>query len=355
MSKLTLESVRALASKHEATEIIHDEQFHLIAFSTKADPTKGDSLRVNIWYNTGTVGRVLDHPRLFHTQIFKSNCHENDLNAIFSHPRRYPQLGYRFKKTEQKRPQIAPEDRVMTESAALELQLAKLVSEQREMAKERAALEALLTATAPDAKLDTTQKKGDNKTNMHVTYGQITHGKNVCYSLRPKHRKAFESSWNDENYLSVSLAKGFITILPEGKFSYSVIPHTLYQKLTSRKSSEPHIICASLGSEGRYYIRFNDGEWQALGSDSLVKEIDQYHCGVEKIAFGPKWGSYFIKFQDGATVWQDMPLGLHNKLKGRQANSPHVTHLSISPSTSSPPSHRRNNQAPKESEAEVSW
>jgi hypothetical protein len=109
----------------------------------------------------------------------------------------------------------------------------------------------------------------------------------------------------------------------------------LLKKLRSRAPTDPPVAYAALGSDNRYFVRFADGEWQAVCSASLSNELNNSAVGVEMIAFGNHWNSYYIKYQDGSTYWQDMPTGLHQKLISLSPQDPAVEQIYISNSESS--------------------
>jgi hypothetical protein len=199
--------------------------------------------------------------RLFKTQLFKTNCKESDLVAIFKMPRRNVDLGYRYLETSSAR---VPEAQLMSETDALQLQLTKLIAESRSNLLEQQSVSDLL------------QKAGENgggpkeveqkaKPNRFV----IRQTGNVCFSLHAKYHKKFCHSW-DVKVPCVALGVGFILLGMDGKATNQDVPTNLVNKLRGRKSTDSPLVYIALGSEERYFVRFADGEWQAVGSDSLV-------------------------------------------------------------------------------------
>lgn len=306
---------RDIAQQHNWVEITCDEKTAVICFETPTGDRRGKA-RINFYYKTGTVNTILPHPRLFTTQLFTTITSESQLNAILKEPRRHPDVGYRFRESKAKTVQVT----VTGEKAALLSQLAKLESEAKDIAKERTQLQLRLHKyTNQNKPLVVTKKKQQCA---------LKQAENVWYSLRPNTAKSFSRTWKASS-LSVSLGKGYCTVQSDGSYSCSQVPQYLFNKLRSTRQPLAYV---SMGSLDRYYVRFRDGEWQGIASDSCIAEIEAANCGVHKISFGAEWGSYFILFQDGSTVWHDLPLSLHNKLNGRQASLPVVEELSISPS-----------------------
>ena len=103
-------------------------------------------------------------------------------------------------------------------------------------------------------------------------------------------------------------------IYDDGGYAHTAgLPHTLYtslQKLKRNQKWTPEYI--ALGSEERYYLRYDDGTYEWFGNAALkasCAEADQRQ-GLESIAFGQSFDSYFIVYGDGGYISEDAPAEL---------------------------------------------
>lgn len=108
---LSLDQVRALATRFERDLLAHDEARKLISFKGdfhEADGKhpKGSYDRIDVWYGTGTVATVVDHPNIGRNQMFRGkNAPQTgarpitieDLELIFKNLRVHTDVGYRKK------------------------------------------------------------------------------------------------------------------------------------------------------------------------------------------------------------------------------------------------------------------
>ena len=89
MSPLALDSIRAVARRHGYKEIQFNETSRVVAFRDEAG-----TVRVNVYYTTGTVATCIDHPKSGKTQLFRRNMTLDDLDAIFANVRTHTGAGY---------------------------------------------------------------------------------------------------------------------------------------------------------------------------------------------------------------------------------------------------------------------
>ena len=91
----------------------------------------------------------------------------------------------------------------------------------------------------------------------------------------------------------------------------------------------------AMGPDGSYFVQFCNGKRCWEGPESLT-EVLLHPPGetqlVELLAFAPDDG-WYVMFQDGLSDWSDLPVGLHNLLKGRSGQMwlPEVDELSCGP------------------------
>ena len=100
---LDLKRVRALAQRCGLKEIQLNEKSRVVAFRKDVISGSGlksevykehGSVRINVYYTTGTVGTSLLHPKQGRTQLFRRNCTMNDVREVFNNPRWHSGRGY---------------------------------------------------------------------------------------------------------------------------------------------------------------------------------------------------------------------------------------------------------------------
>ncbi|KAL7470846.1 hypothetical protein ACHAXS_011127 [Conticribra weissflogii] len=89
---LDLDQVKALAREENYTTIFFNEKSRVISFQ-KLDQID-DSVRINVYWTTGTVGTCLNHPRQGKTQLFRRDVDVSGLREIFRNPRVHTGVGY---------------------------------------------------------------------------------------------------------------------------------------------------------------------------------------------------------------------------------------------------------------------
>eukprot|EP00854_Cymbomonas_tetramitiformis_P025167 gene25167-30715_t len=80
--ELKLPEVRECARRHGLDEIQFNERSRVIAFSDRAR-----TVRINVYYTTGTVGTCVGHPKQGPTQMFRRSCTMHLLGQIMADPR----------------------------------------------------------------------------------------------------------------------------------------------------------------------------------------------------------------------------------------------------------------------------
>ena len=99
----------------------------------------------------------------------------------------------------------------------------------------------------------------------------------------------------------------------------SNLPKLLHNKLNGRQKSLPSPLYVALGSQDRYYIRFQDGKCEFVGCDAMIQTLQKKQISrtVRTVAFGGDWDSYFIVYSDGGYEYSSIPLALHKLIKSR--------------------------------------
>ena len=131
------------------------------------------------------------------------------------------------------------------------------------------------------------------------------------------------AKWFDETTTCIA-TNGDATILlyESGGWAFTAnLPNGLHNKLNGRQRSLPKPTYVALGTKDRYYIQFADGHSQWSGPDDMGDELQNTDRKVRSVAFGRRYSSYFIVYEDGGYLYKNMPSGLddfvENKNRGR--------------------------------------
>ena len=89
MTGLKLAAVRAIAKRFDYNEIEHNEASRVVGYRGASG-----SVRINVYYTTGTIGTCLNHPTKGKTQLFRRNATLKELEQIFEDPRHHTGKGY---------------------------------------------------------------------------------------------------------------------------------------------------------------------------------------------------------------------------------------------------------------------
>jgi ribosomal protein L44E len=85
----SIDFVRGAAIACDVEEIMLNPQSCVISFRTR------DSIRINVYYTTRTIGTAMSHPTQGNTQLFRKNCTSQELVDIPSNPRIHTGRGYK--------------------------------------------------------------------------------------------------------------------------------------------------------------------------------------------------------------------------------------------------------------------
>jgi len=116
------------------------------------------------------------------------------------------------------------------------------------------------------------------------------------------------------------------------------LPKQLHNTLVGRQKTLPRPTYVSLGSEGRYFIKFAQGASEWVGPEAMTgvledRALTTKHGGVRSVAFGEGVDSYFLVFNDG---WWDYAGGLYTLHPTPYTLHPTPSTLHPAPSTLNP-------------------
>ena len=188
---------------------------------------------------------------------------------------------------------------------------------ERQRAAAAAEAERQRAAAAAEAERLRAEEKKKRKENRGTIYS---------YGLGPNSKKMMDGNFtSDCSCIALSGDEDVaIMLFDRGTWAYTAgLPTALYNKLHTRAVSHPSPTVVSLGSQGRYYIRFENGKSAWVGPESLSETIKEDLSRTPvSVAFGKSWGAYFVVFQDGGWAHAgEIPTGLRNALKSNKDKS----------------------------------
>ena len=107
------------------------------------------------------------------------------------------------------------------------------------------------------------------------------------------------------------------------------MPTKLHNKLNGRSHRSPSPTYVAMGSEGRYYVEFEDGQSEWIGPESMSKALKQNNYSVVNVSFGSSFDDYAIVWEDGAYSYRGVPTKANNVLNSNQNET--LLNLSLGP------------------------
>jgi hypothetical protein len=111
----------------------------------------------------------------------------------------------------------------------------------------------------------------------------------------------------------------------------SGLPTQLYNKLNGRQKSLPPPEYVSMGSEDRWYVRFEDGKSQWVGCKFMTAQLQITDVTPWNVAFGKSSDSFFIVFEDGSFSYQNIPNALKEFIDSLEESHPKLEQVSLGP------------------------
>ena len=104
------------------------------------------------------------------------------------------------------------------------------------------------------------------------------------------------------------------------------LPPKLAEKLQIRRETKqlPTPTYVAIGSHGRYYIRYDNGDADWHVCDTMSKELfeeKQTNRSISSVAFGSEWDSFFIVYDNGGVCFDEVPEGLIEVMASRQGRA----------------------------------
>jgi hypothetical protein len=110
-----------------------------------------------------------------------------------------------------------------------------------------------------------------------------------------------------------------VLLYEDGDWMYTGnIPTLLLNKLKGRAQSHPKPVYVALGTQNRYYIKFDNGKSEWVGCEHMGEYLQKDATQVATVAFGDEWDSYFVVTKGGGYGYQSVPTGLTDKIAARE-------------------------------------
>ena len=297
--------------------------------------------RVNVYYQTGTVGtcRVLNGEV---REIFRKHTSLDALERILRHPPTLVSIDERLVSLDDINEEYSTGRITDGRSAADDLAAsedAKEVRIRKDIELADVGLAILISETEKLSSHLQSLGDGENEGNgqggtggsnesVYDVFGgdsRATDRREFAYHLPAETISHIEDcladSTRDPITCIASSGPGTVLIYRSGEWAYtSDIPKPLYRILKGRQRSLPPPSYVSLGKKGRFYILFRDGKSEWSGPKALGVVLRRNSSrGVRSVAFGAKRDTFFVVFGDGSWEYQGdgIPSGLEEKLQAR--------------------------------------
>lgn len=338
---LEVSSVRRIAKEYNLEEIQINDASRMISFrKALGRGCEGGPVRINVYYSTGTVGTALCHPVQGRTQLFRRNCSYQDLHEVFENPRWHSGKGYQRRRIAEDKC-IAAEVETSTfheERFALSQSLFQLDSEIQDLIESRKAV-LLSLLQYEDDRLDEAKKEAERKKQEKLK--QIR-------DMEAEEGKAFRSrSWqkrgeNVQMRLGTSPAEmidvdsvivalldndGLVAMNTKNRYVFhGHIPNRLYQLLRTRAASHPHPVALSMGSCGRFFVKFSNGKTEWCAQNAALDAI-LLAGTTERVAFGADVNT-FVALTAKGPLWKG---SLPSRLKRHLLGNREIHNVSLGP------------------------
>ena len=367
---LALEDVRLAAREAGLQELYHNAASAVVSFS-------GAGLnRINVYWTTGTVATCIVHPRQGPTQLFRRNMSLPGLRELMREPRTHTGAGYHRKRSgvqaglsqggvdlpgnrscRRQEDQAAGGDdqeetganrnevgmdpadeetearaqraRLQQELAEVEAVLAEHERRRQQKAAERAATEAQRQREAQ------AQRKAEAALARQAV--AKARGTRMAYWLTGDNIETADD-WNGHTTTCIAMGScegpgspAVLLFLTESGFSHSGgLPDAVHYELQGKHRFNMRYV--ALGTEGRYFMTRNTGWQQWQGPTDFGDYINtEAQTGVEKVAFGADYGSWFVLTSDGGFGYSGAPTGFKEAQNSNKYKKKTVADVSWGP------------------------
>lgn len=354
---LSLEGVRRLAESEGMTEVFFDARTKVVSFA--AD--EHDEKRFNIYYATGTIGTTYSHPKRSAATSFRRKADMQILGDLFRLAKRLhgacdchhsvsrPRVAFDASAStrmpsvvaeevevratlEQLRKEAAEAEAILADHQRLRDEEQRRKEEEQRRAAEMARREAERVKREEEERERERKRQQKKQAQAEQQRQRQLRGTRCQYWLPKTWHETIDNNFGEET-LSVALGDDCLFMLNErGGWNWrGDVPKGLANKLQGRQAHLPASAYVSMGTRGRYLIKFADGQMQWSGPDDLTEELQGTKRSVRSVAFGEEYETWFVVYADGYWKWAGMiPSGLKKVLDDRQKKSD-LKHVSLGP------------------------
>ena len=328
-------------------QIGHSTENEVISFRNN----KG--VRINVYYATRTIGTAMDHPIGGKTQMFRRHCTTDDLRKMLEHPKAHIGRGYqsslskraRLTETGGGQSPAAPteQEALRTSLQAFEEEIALLnrrrlqvlkdiketemmeSDESRRYVEKAFALQESANAEGNDgAELN----NGGEVVDEEVTAAMLEQqkrGDQIASSIY------FSAEIELEGTAKLIALCGEATLMLDEHLEARrtrCLPNDIFWLLQSSEEGDPRPVYVSLGTDDRYFIKFDNGSTQwSEGKCDDFDDIIFADEDVKFVAFGQSWDSYIVVTEND-THWNNVPNQIAKILRGTRP----IQSISLGPS-----------------------
>lgn len=289
MGAISKQVARRLA-RHAVTpweEVSHSHALKMLVFRRDRDSTVE---RVVVYYERQSGSVITRHGSRI-VQVFRDSLDSDVLCMLFDTPELYLQLG--FRRIEEAAP--APYFRPVCDSDATRDELGAIDAELADIQERRARVAARLHGGCASC--------GGSEMKWLIA--------NVSICVKQEVKGISEA-------LCIALsadADGVVHIEKSGKIGWGgVISAKARKAITRLRREDRHVITASLGTRGRFFIGMKDDACIWNGSELLDELIEGGE--VAQVAFGSAFDSFVVLYKDGHCAWSCIPRDFRTVLSG---------------------------------------
>jgi hypothetical protein len=327
--------VRRLARRYDWVEVQHNESSRVVAFTKD---WSGAPARISVYYTTGCVGSVIQHPKhVSRTQMFRRDCTLEELEEIFSNPRVHTGKGYQRRQDMNPAPGESDREEVdwlRRELKDVEENIAGLTASRDEFRTRIDALEEAEKAKARAiAEAEKAKARAIEEAKKAKAEAERKRDRGLDYDFRAFHVKTLKkmSTKHIEDVHCVAMGgEATLMIRDDGRWVHTpAVPTDLYR--STRRLRGKKCIYIAMGSNDRWFCICDDGSqmWGSAVPYYLSDAIDENPSYVESMAFGEDMDSYFVLFENGRYVWNNVPSAVDRVLsyRGRNRSAPKFVSL----------------------------
>lgn len=148
----------------------------------------------------------------------------------------------------------------------------------------------------------------------------LSHKMKIAYFVRKKLHNFIDNIDLEETTRLIAIPSGgddgVLYKLRTGEMYWTNFHHQYWPQVFLKLNSERNRpLDVSLGTYGRYYMKFAKGNKLWSGPEKMAKFMAK-DSNVSMVAFGEKYDSYFILFENGSFEYNDIPEELKTPIEG---------------------------------------